>query len=99
MVPDRPLHLGELRPARPRWTGFEATVDDELAAGDPLRLVAGEEQGHVGDVDRLAHPTEHLRGGTRGAHLIELALVGVGPAGGERRGDEARADGVDPDAV
>ena len=33
----------------------------------------------------LAHPTEHLRGGTGRPHLIDLALVGVGPPDGERQ--------------
>ena len=99
MVADRALHAGEGRPTRPGRAGFETAVDDELPSGDPGGLVAGEEHRHVGDVDCLAHPAEHLRGSAGRSHLVDLALVGVGAPGGERRGDEPRTDGVDTDAV
>ena len=60
VMTDRPLHSGELWPARPRWPGLKASVDDEFAAGDPGGIVAGEEESHVGYVGGLADPSEYL---------------------------------------
>ena len=74
-MPDRPLGAGELGPARPRRAGCESAVDDELLTGDPLCVVAREEQGHVGDVERLAHPAErgYLHCGPSGAgHFVKM---------------------------
>src|SRR4051812_25988035 len=71
-----------------------AAVHVPLLTGDPRALVAAEEHGDGGDVLDRARPLERDVGGDRRleparlAHVVEA--VGV---------DDARADGVDPDAV
>ena len=37
-----------------------ATVDADVLAGDEACLVGSQEQGHVGDVQRVAHPARRL---------------------------------------
>ena len=57
-----------------------AAVDADVLAGDEARLVRAEEQHHVGDVQRVAHPPGGVLGGVR---TLIYGVVGVDPAGGD----------------
>ena len=77
-----------------RVGGGDAAVDEQGLAGHERRLVAGEEQGAVGDLDRLAEAAH------RHVHEAALALGLVGQELGEqRREHRSGAQRVGPDAL
>ena len=85
--------VGRHGPLRRRVGGGDAAVDQQRLPGHERRLVGGEEQRAVGDLDRLAEATH------RHVHEAALALGVVGQELGEqRREHRARAQrvGADP---
>ena len=73
----------------------QAAVDDERLPVDIARLVGGEEQRRIGDLDRRAAALQRVQ-------MADLVLLPLGPGPledelGHAGLDQAGADGVDPD--
>src|SRR5262249_28591418 len=75
-----------------------AAVHHERRPGDPGRLVRGEKQDGLGDVFRLADPAQRDVLAPPGQDVLPV-VAGLEAALRHRRGNPARADGIDADAL